>query len=440
METRLEIRLQDPNPIFAGWLERWLKAAEQRDCRSQHKLRQALEALRSYPLPLYSGRECAILRGFGSTLCQRLDEELRQFRALEQQAKVQLPPGTPKSSAQYEEQVQQVVKVVQKKRQKQPKVTAKEKPKKLTKKAQLELAAAEERERVVHMEPGSYRIVMLVDTQETSGKNKRVLDQTRSYLQSLGVEHEVRRLTVGDFLWIACDAAGNELVLPYIVERKRMDDLASSIRDGRFHEQKHRLGQCGIPNVIYLIEDYGDNEELGLPLDSLQQALANARIQSQGIQVVRTDNHYRSMCYLGGVTGALKQLYINASKSLHSVDKSALESSAPTPPNEPQSSSNRVNLLKFRALYEDSARNAQLTVREVFVQQLLQLHSLSMDRALAIVERYATPRQLLDAYAECATESEARLLLSGLTCGPLQRPLGDKLSQCIYEFYATEFK
>ncbi|KAM8721412.1 hypothetical protein ACLKA7_007307 [Drosophila subpalustris] len=68
---------------------------------------------------------------------------------------------------------------------------------------------------------------------------------------------------------------------------------------------------CGIAHIIYLIEDYGDNEQLGLPLDSLQRALANARIQSDGIQVVRCDNHYRSMCYLAGVSGVLQQLYLH---------------------------------------------------------------------------------------------------------------------------------
>ena len=30
----------------------------------------------------------------------------------------------------------------------------------------------------------------------------------------------------------------NEIVLEYIIERKRMDDLADSIIDRRFHEQK----------------------------------------------------------------------------------------------------------------------------------------------------------------------------------------------------------
>lgn len=50
---------------------------------------------------------------------------------------------------------------------------------------------------------------------------------------------EVRRLKVGDFAWIAkCRKTNDELVIPYIVERKRMDDLSASITDGRFHEQK----------------------------------------------------------------------------------------------------------------------------------------------------------------------------------------------------------
>ena len=37
-----------------------------------------------------------------------------------------------------------------------------------------------------------------------------------------------------------------EVVLDHIVERKRMDDLASSIVDGRFREQKVRVAYQGI--------------------------------------------------------------------------------------------------------------------------------------------------------------------------------------------------
>lgn len=88
------------------------------------------------------------------------------------------------------------------------------------------------------------------------------------YMQYLlGVKFSVRNLNVGDFLWIAkeivhvvpgnnckpCDfwflslslsidqlrlPESREIVLEYIIERKRMDDLSDSIIDRRFHEQK----------------------------------------------------------------------------------------------------------------------------------------------------------------------------------------------------------
>lgn len=52
------------------------------------------------------------------------------------------------------------------------------------------------------------------------------------------IKCEIRHLNVGDYAWICRDVAGNELILPYIVERKRLDDFSKSIKDGRFHEQK----------------------------------------------------------------------------------------------------------------------------------------------------------------------------------------------------------
>lgn len=64
------------------------------------------------------------------------------------------------------------------------------------------------------------------------------MDKVTSELSSLNVTFEMRRLSVGDFAWICRDKSGRELMLPYILERKRLDDLSGSITDGRFHEQK----------------------------------------------------------------------------------------------------------------------------------------------------------------------------------------------------------
>lgn len=64
------------------------------------------------------------------------------------------------------------------------------------------------------------------------------MDKITSELSALNVVFEMRRLSVGDFAWICRDKNGREVMLPYILERKRLDDLSGSIQDGRFHEQK----------------------------------------------------------------------------------------------------------------------------------------------------------------------------------------------------------
>ncbi len=109
---------------------------------------------------------------------------------------------------------------------------------------------------------GQFEVVLLVDTGEVAGgeqggkKNRKAV--TAKELQKAGVRHEVRRLNVGDFVWVArgVGGAGVELVLPHVVERKRADDLISSIRDQRYKEQKWRLSRCGVPNAIYVIEEF----------------------------------------------------------------------------------------------------------------------------------------------------------------------------------------
>lgn len=143
-----------------------------------------------------------------------------------------------------------------------------------------------------------------------SRKSKRQLDTTLKALERRKVNFEVRRLSVGDFLWICRDETKmeHEFVLPYIVERKRMDDLASSIKDGRFHEQKFRLSDCGLHNKIYLIENRGNNTHVGLPLTNLLQAATNTLVQN-GFTVKFTDSNDDSMLYLTVMSNLLIRMY-----------------------------------------------------------------------------------------------------------------------------------
>ena len=82
---------------------------------------------------------------------------------------------------------------------------------------------------------GSYRIQLVMDNREIHSQVDR--DRLEREIGQAGVDYTVRALDVGDAVWVA-KSGPNEYVLDYIVERKRMDDLVSSITDGRFHEQK----------------------------------------------------------------------------------------------------------------------------------------------------------------------------------------------------------
>lgn len=67
---------------------------------------------------------------------------------------------------------------------------------------------------------------------------------------------DICSLDIGDF--ILTDEKGNEI---FIVERKSINDLASSIQDGRYNEQSLRLSSLEIHNhnIIYLIEGNIEN-------------------------------------------------------------------------------------------------------------------------------------------------------------------------------------
>ena len=67
---------------------------------------------------------------------------------------------------------------------------------------------------------GDYRIILIVDNMEVKGgsaggkKSRKAI--TTEELDALGIEYDVRKLTIGDFVWIAKGDNDEELVLPYI--------------------------------------------------------------------------------------------------------------------------------------------------------------------------------------------------------------------------------
>ena len=92
---------------------------------------------------------------------------------------------------------------------------------------------------------GSFDVILLVDTREKGAGRMAGAGQRTSFidrLEDIGVVCETRMLPLGDMIWIARrvngDGVTEEIVLDAIVERKRLDDLCASIKDGRYMDQK----------------------------------------------------------------------------------------------------------------------------------------------------------------------------------------------------------
>ena len=100
-------------------------------------------------------------------------------------------------------------------------------------------------------------------------------------LKSEGVDFEVKRLDIGDI-----QIENNGCLA--LIERKRTDDFASSISDGRWREQKSRLISSGAI-VIYLIEGslYGQSVKPEILSSAIWNTMLRDKlwvIQTRGIE------------------------------------------------------------------------------------------------------------------------------------------------------------
>ncbi|XP_060866513.1 crossover junction endonuclease MUS81 isoform X1 [Metopolophium dirhodum] len=421
---------QSPNPLFEKWISEWLKEATEKGLEVRHGYQRALSSLRKCPLPFKSGKECLILKFFGPKLCARLDKQLEQHNKISSGSDEGITADISKNT--------KLVNVLQPSTSNQSQnsiisLTHNDLPK--------NNPTIAEKEKIV-LWPNEFTVMLLIDTGESSSlryvpcvyfrnnmfhllvlfyNSKTNVDKVISELSSLNVTFEMRRLSVGDFAWICCDRSGKELMLPYILERKRLDDLSGSIQDGRFHEQKFRLKQCGLENKIYLVEN--EKKYHGLPISHLQQALANTEV-IDGFTIVRTENHLESMKYIANFSNILTNMFKDKMLTTH-IDE--VDSGY-------GNSSNVVKLISFKTFSSGSAKNKNMTVRDMLIRQLLQIRGLSVHKAFAIVEQYPSPKLLVNAFRR----SDNPLLLANISYGIPIKTVGPAVSKTLFQIYSAK--
>ncbi|KAI8479205.1 Crossover junction endonuclease mus81 [Branchiostoma belcheri] len=291
--------------------------------------------------------------------------------------------------------------------------------------------------------PGEFEVVLCVDTQETTGgaAGSRKVNLVPELLKN-SVRCDVRNLHVGDFLWVAREKVRplpgqlhppvpRELVLDYVVERKRMDDLASSVKGSRFKEQKFRLKMSGLRKPIYLVEDFGSSaQHFCLPEATLQQAIVNTQV-NDGFFVKRTSDMKGSVTYLTLMTHYLQSHY--AGKTLEGYSQEDLQDQS----SDLKLDASVIKLLTFPEFNETSVKNRVMTVKEMFAKQLMQFHGMSKEKVAAVVNTYPTPVALLQSYSSCGSVAEKEKMLAPLKYGQTKRNLGPALSKAVFQLYCT---
>lgn len=170
----------------------------------------------------------------------------------------------------------------------------------------------------ITLSPSTFTIELILDNREIRSREDRTYIETE-LLQKHSIRPQIRSLPLGDFFWVAklkdpnllsrYGEEGDFVALDYIIERKRLDDLISSIKDGRFREQKFRLRRSGAKNVVYLIEEIGISQETKTKYwAAMQTAIASTQV-IDGFTVKRTKGLDESIRYLARMTRLLKSIY-----------------------------------------------------------------------------------------------------------------------------------
>jgi ERCC4-type nuclease len=168
------------------------------------------------------------------------------------------------------------------------------------------------------LKAGSFDIVMILDKREKKS-HRNDAGYIANRLGEKGVKVDCRVLELGDVLWIAREKSGEartarEIVLDYVIERKAIDDLRSSIFEGRFDEQRTRLNNCGLFQVSFLVEGFIPKTdtiftgEKGEHTKSIQSAMALLQVRS-GFFVKQTSGLEHTLDYLQQMTTFITQLH-----------------------------------------------------------------------------------------------------------------------------------
>ncbi|KTW26178.1 hypothetical protein T552_03069 [Pneumocystis carinii B80] len=277
-----------------------------------------------------------------------------------------------------------------------------------------------------------YSIILLLDTREM--KTQKDKEFIENYLTKESIVFEFRTLELGDVLWIArCNITKKEYILDFIVERKRLNDLASSIKDGRFHEQKFRLSKSCLKHVIYIIENC-NYDFTDFNIEAIHSAISSTQIIN-GFFVKRLSGLMETIKYIIRLTRYISQIYKtqdlyiidndNINLQTYTLQKKIINSTYPE----------RSYVIEYSTFSDFLSKTASLTLGDLFLKMLLTIKGVSPEKAIEIQKRFPTLNDLLTSYYKETSEYEREMMISKKCTNYGRKNISPLLSSKIYKVF-----
>ena len=302
----------------------------------------------------------------------------------------------------------------------------------------------------VVLPPGAFEVLLVLDSREVRTVKDR--EYISEQLAKQGIPAVTRALPLGDALWIArptlayehvvadanngADSDGfNEIVLDHVVERKRLDDLIFSIKDGRFHEQKFRLRRSGIGNVTYLIENFSISAEQSDKYgETLESAIATTQVVN-GYFVKETEKLDDSITYLVKMSRMLKEMY--ESRSLFVIPSRVLdprsycELQAHLRAEQPE----QVYHITFSSFSSLCSKTDAMSLRDIFLRMLMCIRGVTGEKALEIQKKWRTPIEFFGALETTPPNLRAQMIVDAAASVVAKKKIAPKLGARIADIW-----
>jgi len=295
--------------------------------------------------------------------------------------------------------------------------------------------------------PPPAEVLLIVDTRDTCGSGAVRAEFLARLNDEPGLTDRVfvRQLPVGDALLVAkitprgatsvdgAPAAGTEVVLDFLIERKTAEDLVASVKSGRLAEQAYFMMATGRPSLVCVVEGDVDaavdgDAELGRRVSVYLENLT----VSGGFVVRRTESmnetaaYYKSLVKHRGLRlgcDAGLSAWLNARNEVNAATTIPGVSAAHSYP------SWVAHVGNMRSV---------TTLEQLWALQLHVLPRVGPARIDTILSAgFKTPAALAAAYAAVGSVDEGRRLLAGLQPPPRRAPISADVSAYVYDLFCS---